>query len=124
MVLLCFFSACFLVLHALRHRYAEVNAVYLRALGPLLRPREVRGLPGAFWFLLGAAAAVVLFPRDVALQRLVTECANHVGDTTLAILWDGSQIERSKGCLAGPGRCGCRSQQSVYRTLDARSGSA
>lgn len=47
----------------------DVDDLYLRLLGPLLRPHEIRGLPGAFWFMLGAAGAVALFPTDVALQR-------------------------------------------------------
>ena len=61
--------ACFLALHQLRFRMKRVNDLYLRLVGPLLRPHEIRGLPGAFWFMLGAAIAVALFPRDVALQR-------------------------------------------------------
>ena len=70
LALLAGFCAIFLVLHQLRRRYKGVDTLYLRLLGPLLRPREIRGeLPGAYWFLLGAAGAVAIFPKDVALQR-------------------------------------------------------
>lgn len=67
------FSASYLALHGLRCRVKGVNEVYLRLLGPLLRPHEIHGVPGAFWFMLGATAAVALFPRVVALQRLVRD---------------------------------------------------
>ena len=56
-------------LHQLRCRVKRVNDLYLRLVGVLLRPHEIRGLPGAFWFVLGATLAVAIFPRDVALQR-------------------------------------------------------
>lgn len=59
------------MLHIVRRRCEAVNDVYLSVLGPLLRPHEVRGLPGAFWFVLGAAVTVAVFPKDIALQRLV-----------------------------------------------------
>lgn len=61
--------ACMLALHQLRCRVKRVNDLYLRLVGVLLRPHEIRGLPGAFWFVLGATLAVAIFPRDVALQR-------------------------------------------------------
>lgn len=69
LALLSLSCASFLALHQLR-RLKFVDELYLRLMGPLLRPHEIRGgLPGAFWFLLGAAGAVAVFPRDVALQR-------------------------------------------------------
>ncbi|CAM9982262.1 unnamed protein product [Scytosiphon promiscuus] len=65
-------SAAFLALHHLRRCVKSVDDLYLRSMGPLLRPHEIRGgLPGAFWFLLGTAGAVALFPRDVALQSIL-----------------------------------------------------
>lgn len=66
---LAFFSTCFLALHQVRRRMKGVNDLYLRLVGPLLRPHELNGLPGAFWFLVGAATAIALFRRNIALQR-------------------------------------------------------
>ena len=40
--------------------------LYTKAFGPLLRPNERDGLPGAFFFLLGAAISVQIFPLQVA----------------------------------------------------------
>ncbi|CAN0362127.1 unnamed protein product, partial [Laminaria digitata] len=57
--------ACFLALHQLRRRVKRVNDIYLRLVGALLRPHEISGLPGAFWFILGATLAVAIFPRDI-----------------------------------------------------------
>lgn len=72
LVLLGLSCVIFLVLHQLRRRLKAVDDIYLHLIGPLLRPKEIRGeLPGAFWFLLGAAGAVAIFPRDVALQRYI-----------------------------------------------------
>ncbi|CAM9269810.1 unnamed protein product [Discosporangium mesarthrocarpum] len=59
------------VLHGLRSHHKAVNDAYIRLMAPLLRPHEVHGLPGAFWFLLGAAVAVALFPKPVALQSIL-----------------------------------------------------
>lgn len=70
LVLLSLFCASFLVFHQLRRQLECLDELYLRLMGPLLRPDEIRGaLPGAWWFLLGSAVVVAIFPRDVALQR-------------------------------------------------------
>ncbi|CAM9183305.1 unnamed protein product, partial [Hapterophycus canaliculatus] len=70
--LLSFSGAALLVLHHLRRCAKSVDDLYLRFIGPLLRPHEIRGeLPGGFWYLLGAAGAVWLFPRVVALQSIL-----------------------------------------------------
>ncbi|CAM9665533.1 unnamed protein product [Ectocarpus sp. 8 AP-2014] len=64
--------ASFLVLHRLRRRLKSVDKLYILLLGPLLRPHEIRGqLPGGFWFMVGSAAAVALFSKDVALQSIL-----------------------------------------------------
>lgn len=71
MALLSLFSFSLWAAHELRRRHKVLNDMYLRVLGPLLRPHEVVCLPSAFWFMLGTTIAVASFPKDVALQRYV-----------------------------------------------------
>eukprot|EP00752_Nemacystus_decipiens_P001848 g1781.t2 len=72
-------------------------------MGPLLRPREIRGaLPGAFWFLLGSAVAVAIFPRDVALQSILhLSVGDPIASVVGARLGDRSRILSSGKSLAG-----------------------
>jgi dolichol kinase len=79
--------------------------LYLQHFGPLLRPHELEGqsLPGAFYFLLGAAVVAALFPIDTA--RYAVECLA-LADPMAA--WAGQSIRSPKitasaslvGCLA------------------------
>eukprot|EP00752_Nemacystus_decipiens_P001847 g1781.t1 len=71
-------------------------------MGPLLRPREIRGaLPGAFWFLLGSAVAVAIFPRDVALQSILhLSVGDPIASVVGARLGDRSRILSSGKSLA------------------------
>ncbi|CAM9898015.1 unnamed protein product [Choristocarpus tenellus] len=91
-VLLCLSCVGLIVLNVVRSRYMKVNDVYMRVLGPLLRPSEINGLPGSFWFLLGSAIAIALFPKPIAVQRQVfrLSCKNllhlSVGDPAAAVV--------------------------------------
>jgi dolichol kinase len=89
-------------LWCLRNYHADV---YLQHFGPLLRPHELEAtaLPGAFYFLLGAAIVAALFP--IATARYAVECLA-LADPMAA--WAGQSIRSPKitasasliGCLA------------------------
>jgi dolichol kinase len=78
---------------------------YLQHFGPLLRPHELEDgqLPGAFYFLLGTAVTVALFPIPTA--RYAVECLA-LADPVAA--WVGQSISSPKltksasaaGCIA------------------------
>eukprot|EP00903_Cladosiphon_okamuranus_P008059 g7773.t1 len=95
--------AVFLLLHQLRRRLKAIDEFYLRRMGPLLRPSEIRGaLPGAFWFMLGSAVAVAIFPRDVALQSILhLSLGDPVASVAGVRLGDRSRVLPSGKSLAG-----------------------
>lgn len=76
----------------LRHYQSDT---YLQHFGPLLRPHELeeggRCLPGAFYFLLGTALTVALFPVQTA--RHAVECLS-LADPIAA--WAGQAISSHK----------------------------
>ena len=73
---------------------------------PLLRAHESRRLTGATWLLVAMFAAVLFFPRDVAI---VATWAAAVGDAAAALIGmrfgrlrsprDGKSLEGSVACL-------------------------
>jgi dolichol kinase len=79
--------------------------LYLQNFGPLLRPSELKEhcLPGAFYFLMGAAITAALFP--ITSARYAVECLS-IADPMAA--WVGQSIESPKvtasasviGCIA------------------------
>ena len=79
---------------------------YLKHFGPLLRPHELEEghLPGAFYFLLGTAATVALFPIQTA--RYAVECLS-LADPIAA--WAGQSVSSPKltksASLAGCSAC-------------------
>jgi dolichol kinase len=58
---LCFGAGVVLVLHWWRLHDERVQALLLKTYGPLARPREMddKRIPGAFWFMLGIACALL-----------------------------------------------------------------
>lgn len=94
MALLGSFCAILWAVHVLRRRLIALNELYLRALGPLLRPHEVASLPGAFWFVLGSAIAIALFPQDIALQRYVVMYGLLVSTRRIPYLFASSAHKR------------------------------
>ncbi|CAK4634097.1 unnamed protein product [Aphanomyces euteiches] len=85
-VLICS-AAVFYVVTQLRKQYKVVNQTYLHVFGPILRQHEIAyRLPGAFWFLLGCAGSMLLFPKEVAQLSILhlslgDPCASFFGIT-------------------------------------------
>jgi dolichol kinase len=65
-----------------RHRIRPFRYHFLRHTRTMLRPHERRGLAGATWMALAYAAAVVLFPKPVALAAMLF---NGLGDAAAAL---------------------------------------
>jgi dolichol kinase len=65
-----------------RHRIRPFRYHFLRHTRTMLRPHERRGLAGATWMALAYAAAVVLFPRPVAVAAMLF---NGLGDAAAAL---------------------------------------
>jgi len=65
-----------------RHRIRPVRYHFLRHTRTMLRPHERRGLAGATWMALAYAAAVVLFPKPVAVAAMLF---NGLGDAAAAL---------------------------------------
>lgn len=72
-----------LLVEAARHRIRPVRYHFLRRTRTMLRPHERRGLAGATWMALAYAAAVLLFPRPVAVAAMLF---NALGDAAAALV--------------------------------------
>ena len=72
-----------LLVEAARHRIRPVRYHFLRRTRTLLRPHERRGLAGATWMALAYAAALVLFPKPVAVAAMLF---NGLGDAAAALV--------------------------------------
>jgi len=98
------------VFHIVRLRSNAAQDFYLRLFGSLLRPHEMHGLPGAFYFLLGTAFVTLLCPIDEA--RLAVLCLS-LGDPAAAIVgssFGGLNLVAHAslgGCLACFSVCFC-----------------
>jgi dolichol kinase len=68
---------------AARHRIRPVRYHFLRRTRTMLRPHERRGLAGATWMALAYAAAVLLFPKPVAVAAMLF---NGLGDAAAALV--------------------------------------
>ncbi|KAI9816068.1 MAG: hypothetical protein M1832_005151 [Thelocarpon impressellum] len=55
----------------LRHRYPDLNRVYVRVCGALMRESEVAGWNGVVWYLLGAYLALRVSPKDVGVAAVL-----------------------------------------------------
>lgn len=55
----------------LRFRNADLNAIYCKVLGPLMREKEVNTYNGVIWYLLGLVIVFTLFPKDVSLLSVL-----------------------------------------------------
>ena len=73
-----------------RARSPRVRALFVGAVGALLREHEHRGWSGATWLLAAYALSVVLFPRDVAVAAML---AAGLGDAAAAVV-GRSVVER------------------------------
>lgn len=92
---------------------------FMQYFGALLRPHELEGgrLPGAFYFLLGTAATIVVFPIQTA--RYAVECLS-LADPVAA--WAGQSIASPKvaksASLAGCVACFVTAWSIGYCMLD------
>ena len=66
-----------------RHRIRPFRYHFLRHTRTMLRHHERRGLAGATWMALAYAAALVLFPRPVAIAAMLF---NGLGDAAAALV--------------------------------------
>lgn len=82
-VMLLLATAALGAFHVARLKSDAAQELYLKLFGSLLRPHERRGLPGAFYFLLGTAATTLLCPIGEA--RLALLCLS-LGDPAAAIV--------------------------------------
>ncbi|KAL4438414.1 hypothetical protein ABPG74_009453 [Tetrahymena malaccensis] len=57
----------FLCVHVLRKKNERFNQMYLNTFKFLLRPHEIEGLPGAFFFLLGVFLSLAIFDKPIAM---------------------------------------------------------
>ncbi|HEX5726756.1 MAG TPA: hypothetical protein VFX98_14870 [Longimicrobiaceae bacterium] len=76
-------AAVALGVEAARLRHRGARYLFLRRTRRLLRPHERHGLTGATWMALAYAAAVVLFPRPVAVAAMLF---NGLGDAAAALV--------------------------------------
>jgi dolichol kinase len=66
-----------------RHRIRPFRYQFLRRTRTMLRPHERRGLAGATWMAMAYAAAVLLFPKPVAVAAMLF---NGLGDAAAALV--------------------------------------
>lgn len=66
-----------------RHHIRPVRYHFLRRTRTMLRPHERRGLAGATWMVLAYAAALLLFPKPVAVAAMLF---NGLGDAAAALV--------------------------------------
>ncbi|RYO74931.1 hypothetical protein DL764_010613 [Monosporascus ibericus] len=55
----------------LRHRYASLNAIYVKCLGALMRESEYAGWNGVIFYLLGTWIVLYFFPKDVGVMSVM-----------------------------------------------------
>ncbi len=72
-----------LAIDVARHRIRPVRYHFLRRTRTMLRPHERRGLAGATWMVLAYAAALLLFPKPVAVAAMLF---NGLGDAAAALV--------------------------------------
>ena len=66
-----------------RRRVRPFRYAFLRRTRTMLRPHERRGLAGATWMILAYAAALLLFPKPVAVAAMLF---NALGDAAAALV--------------------------------------
>lgn len=76
-------AAVALAVDVARHRIRPVRYYFLRHTRTMLRPHERRGLAGATWMAMAYAAALLLFPKPVAVAAMLF---NGLGDAAAALV--------------------------------------
>ncbi|KAF4126375.1 diacylglycerol kinase (CTP) [Geosmithia morbida] len=86
----------------LRHRYASVNRVYVRALGALMRESEYSGWNGVIFYLLGAWLVLYFLPKDLGVMSVMLLSWCDTAASTFGRLWGRYTPRLRKGkSLAG-----------------------
>ncbi|KAM3466457.1 hypothetical protein MY5147_006729 [Beauveria neobassiana] len=86
----------------LRHRFAPVNRLYVRALGALMRESEYDGYNGVIWYLLGAWSVLYALPKDVGVMSVLLLSWCDTAASTFGRLWGRYTIRLRRGkSLAG-----------------------
>ncbi|KAM3504841.1 hypothetical protein MY10362_003314 [Beauveria mimosiformis] len=86
----------------LRHRFAPVNRLYVRALGALMRESEYSGYNGVIWYLLGAWSVLYALPKDVGVMSVLLLSWCDTAASTFGRLWGRYTIRLRRGkSLAG-----------------------
>ena len=76
-------AALALAIDVARHRIRPVRYHFLRRTRTMLRVHERRGLAGATWMAMAYAAALLLFPKPVAVAAMLF---NGLGDAAAALV--------------------------------------
>lgn len=76
-----------------RQRSVRARALFVGAVGALLREREHRAWSGASWLLAAYALSALLFPRDVAIAAML---AAGLGDASAAIVGRSVAVARAR----------------------------
>lgn len=86
----------------IRHRYWQVNRLYIRCLGALMRESEVDGYNGVISYLLGAWIVMRFCPKDLAVMSILLLSWCDTAASTFGRLWGHLTPKVRKGkSLAG-----------------------
>jgi diacylglycerol kinase (CTP) len=86
----------------IRHRYWQVNRLYIRFLGALMRESEVDGWNGVISYLLGAWIVLRFFPKDIGVMSVLLLSWCDTAASTFGRLWGHRTWSVRKGkSLAG-----------------------
>lgn len=94
----------FVCVHVLRKRNERFNRMYLESFKFLLRPHEVEGLPGAFYFLLGTLLSLLFFEKPIAVLSILflsvgDPCASLCGIYFKSrVFMEGKSVSGTLGC--------------------------
>ena len=86
-------AALALAIDVARHRIRPVRYHFLRRTRTMLRAHERRGLAGATWMAIAYAAALLLFPKPVAVAAMLF---NGLGDAAAALVGKGWGRRRTR----------------------------
>ncbi|CAI6314567.1 unnamed protein product [Periconia digitata] len=86
----------------IRHKWWQVNRLYIRCLGALMRESEVDGWNGVISYLLGAWLVLRFFPKDVGVMSVLLLSWCDTAASTFGRLWGHRTWRVRKGkSLAG-----------------------
>jgi dolichol kinase len=97
MALLWFGAALVFGFHRLRIAVPAINERFVKICQAYLRPHERNNLPGAFYFFVGVAISVTLFPRRIALLALIYLSIGDPIASYFGIVFGGNSRKFSNG---------------------------